>query len=532
MGIYLNPRNEQFAASVNSELYVDKTELIKYTNSRIGKDRPLICSSRPRRFGKTMAVTMLAAYYSKGCNSEKLFSDFKISQNEHFKEHLNQYNVIFLDIQWMYGNALAEMKRNASIKIVSYIQEQVIAELKKEYAEYVQEADSSLPSVLAKINSLTKEQFIIIIDEWDCLFREDKNNESLQKEYINLLRGLFKGTPSGAFLKLAYITGILPIKKYGTQSALNNFREHTMVSPRQMAEYAGFTESEVKTLCSEHNMSFEEMQRWYDGYFFEGTGHVYSPNSVIEAIDSREFGNYWSRTETYESLMMYISMNFDGLRQLIVNMLGGQRCCIDVESFQNDITSFHSADDVITLLIHMGYLAYDNKTKEVFIPNEEVRSVFIRAVKNDGWDEVMKAVNDSEKLLKATLAMDESTVAQMIQEVHMQNASSLVYNNEISLSSVIALAYYSACKDYTLIREMPSGNGFSDMVFLPKRTSSKPALILELKWNKTAEGAVSQIKDKKYVSALKDYKGNILLVGISYEKKNREHRCRIEKAEI
>lgn len=387
MGIYLNPRNEQFAASVNSELYVDKTELIKYTNSRIGKDRPLICSSRPRRFGKTMAVTMLAAYYSKGCNSEKLFADFKISQNEHFKEHLNQYNVIFLDIQWMYGNALAEMKRNASIKIVSYIQEQVIAELKKEYAEYVQEADSSLPSVLAKINSLTKEQFIIIIDEWDCLFREDKNNESLQKEYINLLRGLFKGTPSGAFLKLAYITGILPIKKYGTQSALNNFREHTMVSPRQMAEYAGFTESEVKTLCSEHNMSFEEMQRWYDGYFFEGTGHVYSPNSVIEAIDSREFGNYWSRTETYESLMMYISMNFDGLRQLIVNMLGGQRCCIDVESFQNDITSFHSADDVITLLIHLGYLAYDNKTKEVFIPNEEVRSVFIRAVKNDGWDE-------------------------------------------------------------------------------------------------------------------------------------------------
>lgn len=532
MGIYLNPRNEQFAASVNSELYVDKTELIKYTNSRIGKDRPLICSSRPRRFGKTMAVTMLAAYYSKGCNSEKLFADFKISQNEHFKEHLNQYNVIFLDIQWMYGNALVEMKRNSSIKIVSYIQEQVIAELKKEYAEYVQEADSSLPSVLAKINSLTKEQFIIIIDEWDCLFREDKNNESLQKEYINLLRGLFKGTPSGAFLKLAYITGILPIKKYGTQSALNNFREHTMVSPRQMAEYAGFTESEVKTLCSEHNMSFEEMQRWYDGYFFEGTGHVYSPNSVIEAIDSREFGNYWSRTETYESLMMYISMNFDGLRQLIVNMLGGQRCCIDVESFQNDITSFHSADDVITLLIHMGYLAYDNKTKEVFIPNEEVRSVFIRAVKNDGWDEVMKAVNDSEKLLKATLAMDESTVAQMIQEVHMQNASSLVYNNEISLSSVIALAYYSACKDYTLIREMPSGNGFSDMVFLPKRTSSKPALILELKWNKTAEGAVSQIKDKKYVSALKDYKGNILLVGISYEKKNREHRCRIEKAEI
>ncbi len=532
MGIYLNPGNEQFAVSVNSELYVDKTELIKYTNSRIGKDRPLICSSRPRRFGKTMAVTMLSAYYSKGCRSEKLFTGLNISKNEFFKAHLNKYNVIFLDIQWMYGNALEEMKKNSSVKVVSYIQEQVIAELGKEYPEWVQDTDVSLPSVLAKVNAMTKEQFIIIIDEWDCLFREDKDNKVLQKEYINLLRGLFKGTPSGAFLKLAYITGILPIKKYGTQSALNNFREHTMVSPRQMAEYVGFTETEVKTICKEYDMSFKEMQQWYDGYYFEKIGHVYSPNSVIEAIDSREFGNYWSRTETYESLMTYIKMNYDGLKQMIIDMLGGQRCSIDVESFQNDIISFHSADDVITLLIHMGYMAYDSKTKKVFIPNDEVRSVFLRAIRNDGWEEVIKAINASEALLKATLAMDEKAMAQMIQEVHMQNSSSLIYNNEISLGSVLALAYYSACKDYTLIREMPTGNEFADMVFLPKRTSLNPALVLELKWDKTAEGAISQIKNKRYVSVLKEYKGNILLVGINYEKKSKKHQCRIEKFEM
>lgn len=381
MGIYFNPGNEQFAASVNSELYVDKTELIQYTNSRIGKDRPLICSSRPRRFGKTMAVTMLAAYYSKGCGSEHLFAGLRIRNNPDFRKHLNQYNVIFLDIQWMYGNALEEMKRDASVTVVGYIQDQVIAELKKQYPKCVRDTDISLPSVLANINVLAREQFIVIIDEWDCLFREDKNNEKLQKEYINLLRGLFKGAPSGAFLKLAYITGILPIKKYGTQSALNNFREHTMISPRQMAEYIGFTEAEVKKLCEEHDMPFEEMQRWYDGYFFEAVGHIYSPNSVIEAVDSKEFGNYWSGTETYESLMMYIAMDFDGLRQVIVDLLGAQKCRIDVESFQNDITSFRSADDVITLLIHMGYLAYDNKTKEVFIPNGEVRGIFCRQLK-------------------------------------------------------------------------------------------------------------------------------------------------------
>lgn len=532
MGIYLNPGNEVFTASVNSELYVDKTGLIEYTNSRIGKDRPLISFSRPRRFGKTTAVTMLAAYYSKGCCSGELFENFEISRDKFFKTHLNRYNVIFLDIQWMYGNALEERKRNASLEIVSYIQEQVISELQKEYPECVRDTDVSLPAVLANINVLTKDQFIILIDEWDCLFREDKNNEKLQKDYITLLRGLFKGTPSGAFLKLAYITGILPIKKYGTQSALNNFREHTMVSPRQLAEYVGFTENEVRSLCKEHRMSFDEMRRWYDGYYFEGIGHVYSPNSVIEAIDSREFGNYWSQTETYTSLMAYIAMDFDGLRQLIVDMLSGQKCYIDVESFQNDITSFRSADDVMTLLVHMGYLAYDGSEGQVFIPNEEVRSAFLRAVKNDGWDEVIKAINTSEKLLSATLAMDEKTVAQIVEEVYMQNSAGLVYNNEISLSSVISLAYYTACKEYTLIREMPAGNGFSDMVFLPKPASSKPAFLLELKWNKSAEGAISQIKSKKYISTLKEYKGNLLLVGINYDRKNRKHQCRIEKVEV
>ena len=200
-----------------------------------------------------------------------------------------------------------------------------------------------------------------------------------------------------------------------------------MVSPRQMAEYVGFTETEVRSICKEHDMPFKEMQKWYDGYYFEKAGHVYSPNSVIEAVDSREFGNYWSGTETYESLMMYIAMDFDGLRQLIVDMLGGQRCSIDVESFQNDITSFNSADDVVTLLIHMGYMAYDSKTKKVFIPNDEVRSTFLRAIKNDGWEEVIRAIRASETLLKATLAMDEQAVAQMIQEVHMKSSSSLIY---------------------------------------------------------------------------------------------------------
>ena len=405
-------------------------------------------------------------------------------------------------------------------------------ELRQEYPQYVNEKENSVAATLANISQETKKKFIIIIDEWDCVFREDKENLALQSEYINFLRSLFKGGPADRFVKLAYITGILPIKKYGTQSALNNFRELTMTSPGGIAKYIGFTEAEVKVLCKEHDMPFTEMKKWYDGYYLNRVGHVYSPNSVMEAINNEEFQNYWSQTETYESLKVYIEMDFDGLKQRIVEMLGGARIKIEVGSFQNDMTTFHCADDVLTLLIHLGYLAYDSKTEKAFIPNEEVRSAFVLAIRNRGWDEVYKAIENSEKLLKATLAMNETAVAKMLQDVHMQNSSSLVYNNEVSLASIIQLAYYTAAKEYTIIRELPAGEGFADMVFIPKRTSKKPALVVELKWDKSAEGAISQIKDKKYVTALEEYKGNILLVGINYDRKTKEHQCKIEKYEM
>lgn len=532
MGIMLNPKNNLFSMSVNSDIYVDKTELIAFTNKHIGKERPLIESSRPRRFGKTMAAKMLAAYYSKGCDSEALFSNLKISKCSSFKKYLNKFDVIFMDMRWMYGNALDELAHNRTDGIVSHIQKQVIDELREEYPDFVPKDAISLPSVLSNINNRTGKQFVIIIDEWDCIFREDKNNQTLQKNYINLLRGLFKGVPAESFTALAYITGILPIKKYGTQSALNNFREFTMLDPLGMAEYVGFTEDEVIELCDEHKMSFSDMKHWYDGYSFEGASHVYCPNSVIEALNNRKIRNYWTKTETYEFLKTYIAMDFKGLKQKIVEMLAGNRCKINTNRFQNDMISLEDADDVLTLLIHLGYLAYDVEKEEAYIPNSEVRSEMVNAVSGEGWGEVYKAITDSEKLLKATWAMEEDKVAKMIHDVHTANSSSLVYNNEVSLSSIIMLAYYSAAKDYTVIRELPTGEGFADMAFIPKKSVTVPAMILELKWDKSAEGAISQIKDKRYVDALKEYKGDLLLVGISYDKKTRVHQCRIEKYEV
>ena len=327
------------------------------------------------------------------------------------------------------------------------------------------------------------------------------------------------------------MTGILPIKKYGTQSALNNFKEFTMINPGVLSEYVGFTEQEVRGLCGQFHVDFEEAKHWYDGYYFNRVGSVYSPRSVVEAMLSEEFGNYWTGTETYEALKMYIDMDFDGLKDAILLMLGGGRCRINPQRFQNDMTSVKSRDDVMTLLIHLGYLAYDSERQETFIPNQEVADEFENAIEDGGWEDVVKMLKASEELLGATIRGDSEAVARGIDEVHTANTSVLAYNNELSLSCVITIAYYSARKDYTLIRELPAGKGFADIVFVPRRHSDKPAMIVELKWNQSAEGAISQIKARNYTGVLEKYEKEILLVGITYHKKKKEHRCIIEKVQ-
>lgn len=532
MGIYLNPGNEGFKRVLRSKIYIDKTGLLEYTNSVLDTEQSYICVSRPRRFGKSMAAEMLVSYYDKSCDSKALFEGRKIAENEDFLKHLNQYNVIYVDM-----NSLCHMRNkktqqeNTASEAVDAFHYAVIEELLKEFPESVDEDDVDLPGVLAKINEDLGTKFIIIIDEWDAIFRENKNDEVAQKSYITLLRGLFKDAPSKKFLKLAYLTGILPIKKYGTESALNNFDEFTMTNPRRLSEYVGFTEEEVNTLCQEYDMDFEEIKRWYDGYSFVRTKHVYNPNSVVKAMLDRECNSYWTRTETYESLKNYISMNFDGLKDAITQMLAGGRCKISPNKFQNDMVSFKSKDDILTLLVHLGYLAFHTKQKEVFIPNEEIREEFKDAIEDAGWKYVMQAIQASDELLQATWRGDEEVVAQSIDKVHEANTSILNYNNENALSCVISLAYYNAMNEYTIVRELPTGKGYADVVFLPRKYSDKPAMIIELKWNQSEQGAIGQIKKKGYIEALEAYSGKLLLVGINYDKKSKKHGCVIEQWE-
>ena len=529
MGIYLNPPADGFEDILKDDIYVDKTELIAYTNQVLGTSRKLTCFSRPRRFGKSFAAQMLVAYYSKGAQSEHLFQDLKIAKSieekSHYKQYLNQCDVLFWDMTWFITNA-----QNIE-DTVKNLQRKVIFELKREFPDCIEPETTALPEALLQISAITGRKFFIIIDEWDALFREAKTDQRLQEEYIQLLRGLFKGIQVSRFLSGAYMTGILPIKKYGTQSALTDFYEYTMLEPGPLAEFVGFTEQEVKNLCKEQEIDFEQAKKWYDGYCFGQTGHIYNPNSVMKAIFNKRFSNYWTQTETYESLRVYIDLNFDGLKDMLVDLIGEKHCRIDTGSFQNDMTSLKNKDDVLTLLVHLGYLAYDIDRKEVYIPNEEIRQEFVRAIKNGKRQELVKAIERSDQLLDATLHMDEETVAEGIDKAHRE-ISILQYNDENSLSCTINLAFYFAREYYTIVRELPTGKGFADICFIPRKIhADKPAVFLELKWDKNAKGAISQIKEKDYVDALKDYHGNLLLAGINYDKKTKKHSCTIEKME-
>ncbi len=527
MGIFVNPDNSMFQVALNSEIYVDKSGLINYTNCVLNTLQAYICNSRPRRFGKSITANMLTAYYSRGCDSEAMFAGLEISKSADFKKHLNQYDVIHLDIQWCMEPA------GGPEQVVSYISEKTISELREYYPGILMDGTRSLPDALSQIYAATGNKFIVIIDEWDVLIRDEAANQKVQDVYIGFLRGMFKGTEPTKYIKLAYLTGILPIKKEKTQSALNNFDEFTMLSASKLAPYIGFTEEEVRTLAKKYQQDFDKVKRWYDGYLLKDCP-IYNPKAVVSVMLRGEFKSYWSETASYDAIVPLINMNYDGLKSAIIELLSGAEVPVNTVTFKNDAANFTNKDDVLTYMIHLGYLGYNQDRRTAFVPNEEIRQELTAAVHSRAWNEMIKFQQESENLLDDTLDMNGEAVAAQIEKIHMEYASAIQYNNESSLSGVISIAYLSAMQYYFKpVRELPTGRGFADFVFLPKPEckSTYPALVVELKWNKNAETALQQIKNKRYPESILDYTGDLLLVGINYDKSSKEHRCIIEKYE-
>lgn len=525
MGRFLNPGNKAFQKTLKSEIYVDKTMLLAYTNKVIGSDMACICNSRPRRFGKSITANMLAAYYSRGCDSFDMFSTLKVGRLDSFETNLNKYDVIHIDVQWCMMDA-GEVQNT-----VKYINNGILDELIIAYGDVIPDTVKTAYGAMSYINAAIGNTFVIIIDEWDVLIRDEANNKELQEEYINFLRGMFKGTEPTKYIALAYLTGILPIKKLKTQSALNNFEEFTMLDAGALASYIGFTDDEVKQLCKKYDRDYEAVKNWYDGYMLSGK-HVYNPKAVVSVMMRGSFQSYWSQTGTYESLIPLIDMDFDGLRAAIISMISGNEIKVRTTTFQNDMVSFKNKDDVLTLLIHLGYLAFNQKNQMAYIPNEELRNELMDAVEENKWDEIIQFERQSIDLFNATINKDVNTVAAKIEQIHMEYTSVIQYNDENSLSSVLAIAYLGTMNYYFKpVRELPTGRGFADFVYIPKPEyiNDYPALVVELKWNKNADTAMQQIRERQYPNSLLQYTGNILLVAINYDEKTKEHVCKIEE---
>ncbi len=550
MGMYLNPGKQRFQIAINSEIYVDKTEMISHLNSVLNTNQRYVSVSRPRRFGKTMAADMICAYYDRTADSRDIFENRKLALNSSqdvniWDRNLNKFDVIRLV---MTDFIKSEVEVTESIKRLS---KRVLDELNQEYPNVVYEEDD-FPYSFEKFYIESKRQFVIIIDEWDAIFRIRLDDRTGQKQYLDFLRDWLKDKE---FVALAYMTGILPIKKYGEHSALNMFDEYSMTQPMQLAEYTGFTKDEVEKLCEVYNMDYAEIESWYDGYkvsdnvpvnkrklFREGKYEehiidIYSPLSVVNAVSSGLIKNYWNKTESYEALAEYIRRDFDGLKEDVTLLINGGRVKINTSSYQNDMTTFNGKDDILSLLIHLGYLGFDDNKNEVYIPNEEVMDVFKVSTQNKEWDWYFRAFEKSEVLLKYTWNCEEDKVAELLEEFH-DKTSNKTYNDEAALSYSIQLAYYAAQKYYTEILELDSGKGYADIVYIPAPYyADKPVLLIELKYNNDADTAFSQIKKRNYTDRLEHYKDNILLIGINYDRnisnkdgRFKHHSCKIEHA--
>jgi hypothetical protein len=549
MGIYLNPGKAAYEIAVNSEIYIDKTEMIRYLNSTVNTQQRFVSVSRPRRFGKTMAADMISAYYDRMANSRELFENRLLTvhqeNNQDWDVYLGKFDVIRLAMtDFLHGDRTVR-------EAISIIQKRIIGELEELYPDTKYDPLDFYYSI-NRFYQNSKRQFVIVIDEWDAIFREYPEDTEGQRLYLDFLRDWLKDKP---YVALAYMTGILPIKKYGRHSALNMFTEYSMMSPRQLAPYTGFTEDEVKGLCEKYRMDYYAVSDWYDGYVISGRiagekreeyregkydGHkisIYSPLSVVESMLTGRIGNYWNKTETYEALAEFIRRDYDGLKEAVTLLMDGGRIEIDSSTYQNDMTTFNGRDDILSLLVHIGYLGFDDETSEVFIPNREILDEFRTSTKGNEWIPAFKEFERSQKLLKATWEKDAGKVSDYLEDAHNQ-AGNKTYNDEAALSYAIRLAYYAARKYYTEVLELDSGKGYADIAYIPApKYPDIPALVIELKYNQTADTALNQIRRQKYPDRLAHYEGNILLVAVNYDRDVpntnpgfKHHSCRIEEA--
>ena len=551
MGSILNPDKEnsfiRLANRENKYLFVDKTDFIEKTNKRLNEDNRFFAVTRPRRFGKTVTAHMLSAYYSKGYAGQKIFDNLKITNNEFkdsYEKHLNKYDVIYIDMNTIDGlfdgYSNKKQKVDGVNDLVDYFEYSIIKELKSssEFAGCLEKHQIENTGLLETLLAITQDlntKFIFIMDEWDLVYREYCNDEVLQKKFIKLLKNLFKADGGQVCFALAYLTGILPIKKYNSQSALNGFDEYNMLSPGDYAPYFGFTEDEVANIVKSPNckVSHQDLKEWYEGYKIKGVD-IYNPNSVCKAVTRNECISYWSGTSSNEEFVRLINMDFDGIKEDIINLIEGDEVTFSCANFQNDMVTIKDKNDVFSLLVCLGYLGCSetkNQYRKVaYVPNAEIKAVLMDIVREQNWYERMETIKRSENLFKAIKELDGTTVAAIIQDIHNSSAVSLLdYNDEESLTyCVMTGLLWSTLDDYSYHREDQAGKGRVDLVYEPI-TRRQPLILIEFKYDDSAEEAIKQIKEKEYFKRYAGQYRNIILVGVNYSTITKDHQCLIER---
>ena len=550
MGNFLNPDKENsfitLANCKNKYLFVDKTSFIEITNNRLNKDNRFLAVTRPRRFGKTVTAHMLLAYYSKGYAGSKIFDDLHIANRVDYLEHLNKYDVIYIDmntIDGLFDNYSNQKKKVEGVNdLVDYLEYSIINELKlnNEFSECLEKhqvENTGLLKALSTLRNHLNTQFIFIMDEWDLIYRDYRNDTKLQEDFIELLRGLFKSDGGKACFALAYLTGILPIKKYNSQSTLNNFKEYNMLTPEPFETYFGFTEEEVAEIVKSPDctLSHQELKKWYKGYKLNGID-IYNPNSVVSAVSRNECISYWSKTSSNDEVVRLINMDFDGVKKDVMNLIEGARVLFDFSNFQNDMVTIKNKNDVFSLLVCLGYLGCsdigsDSDYKQAYVPNKEIKQALMGIIKDQEWYERIENFKRSECLLKAILELDATTVATLIQDVHNSPAVALLdYNDEESLTyCVMTGLLWSTLGKYITHREEQAGKGRVDLVYEPAIKGTTPLILIEFKYDGSAEEAIAQIKKQEYFKRYTGQYRNIIIVGINYSTKTKDHQCLIEK---
>jgi len=517
MTYFINKKiiNNSFTKAANDEYFVDKSELIEKINKLIGSSSQFLCITRPRRFGKTINAMMLESYYSKNANFKDLFDKLKISDSESYLTHLNKHNVVYLN----FSNPLNKSENYN--EFIDGFYNQIVNDLEELYKVNI-DRNITLGKIFEDISSQTGEGFIFIIDEWDYIYNNNLFTEQERDKYLLFLKDLLKDRP---YVELCYMTGVIPIAKYSTGSALNMFQEFTFLNDNIFHKYFGFTTEEVENLCKkQNNVTFQELKEWYDGYKIQNID-IYNPRSIISALTRGICQSYWTNTGPMDEIIYHINQNIEEVKNDVVQMVSNIPVEIRLKGYSAEQLTLETRNQILSAMTVYGFLTYHDETLE--IPNKELMIKFDDALEDKSMNEVSKLVLRSDEMLKATIRQDVDKMVEIIQEAHDINIPIIKYNDENSLACIITLVYLSARSKYKIIREMPAGIGFADFIFFPKNIS-KPAFIIELKKNSTSEEALRQIFEKRYDEALKDYTGLKLAIGISYDSNLKKHSISIQ----